>query len=120
MSRLIVRRGLNFQLPNIFTIETSEEMKLATGLDNIVFTANKDGSFSANVVLNFLFANTASDFANTTEWFKVLGGFKELTSELPASVDTQISDVWFFLNEDAFLSFERELFTDVSLELKLK
>ncbi len=51
MSKLIVRRGLDFQLPNIFT----------------------------------------------TEWFKVLGGFKQLTSELPV-----------------------ELFTDVSLELKLK
>jgi hypothetical protein len=120
MSRLIVRRGLNLQLPNIFTIDTSLEMKLATGLDNIVFTVNNDGSFSANVVLNFLFANTASDFVNTTEWFKVSGGFKQLTSSLPASTDTQISDVWFFLSEDAFLDFSRELFTDVSLELKLK
>jgi hypothetical protein len=120
MSRLIVRRGLDFQLPNIFTIETSKEMKLATGLDNIIFTVNKDGSFSANIELNFLLASNASDFANTTEWFKVLGDYKKLTSDLPAATDTKISEVWSFIDEDAFLSFERELFADVSLELKLK
>ena len=120
MSRLIVRRGLDLQLPNIFTIETSEEMKLATGLNNIVFTVNKDVTNSVNVELNFLFADPASDFANTTEWFKVSGDFKELTSELYAANDTKISDVWAFPNEDALLDFERELFTDVSLELKLK
>jgi len=120
MSRLIVRRGLDFQLPNIFTIEASQEMKLATGLDNVVFTVNKDGSFSTNVELNFLFAAPASDFANTTEWFKVLGDYEQLTSDLPAAVDTQISYVWSFPNENEFIGFERELFTDVSLELKLK
>ena len=120
MSRLIVRRGVSLQNTNIFTIDTSKEMKLATGLDNIVFTVNKDGSFSVNVDLNFLFANTASDFVNDTEWFKVLGDYKQLTSTLPASVDTQISDVWAFINQDDFLAFERQLFTDVSLELKLK
>ena len=118
--RLTTHRGLNFQLPNIFTIEASQEMKLATGLDNIVFTVNKDGSFSTNVVLNFLFAAPASDFANTTEWFKVLGDYEQLTSGLPAAVDTQISDVWTFVNENEFIAFERELFTDVLLELKLK
>ena len=118
--RLTTHRGLDFQLPNIFTIEASQEMKLATGLDNIVFTANQDGSNSVNVELNFLFADVASDFANTTEWFKVLGDYKQLTSSLPAAVGTQISDVWFFLNENEFLAFERELFTDVLLELKLK
>ena len=120
MSRLITHQGVSLQNTNIFTIETSKEMKLATGLDNIVFTVNKDGSFSANVELNFLFANTASDFANDTEWFKVSGDYKQLTSELPASVDTQISDVWFFMNQEEFLAFERQLFTDVLLELKLK
>jgi len=118
--RLTTHRGLNFQLPNIFTIEASQGMKLATGLDNIVFTVNKDGSFSANVVLNFLSAPSASDFVNTTEWFKVLGDYKQLTSSLPAAVDTQISDVWTFVNENEFIAFERELFTDVLLELKLK
>jgi hypothetical protein len=118
--RLTTHRGLDFQLPNIFTIEASEEMKLATGLDNVVFTANKDGSHTANVVLNFLFADPASQFANTTEWLKVLGDYKQLTSGLPAAVDTQISDVWTFVNGNEFLAFERELFTDVLLELKLK
>lgn len=118
--RLITHGGLNFQLPNIFTIEASQEMKLATGLDNIVFTVNKDGSFSANVVLNFLFAQPASDFANDTEWFKVSGDYKQLTSGLPASVDTQISYGWIFANNEEFTAFERELFTDVLLELKLK
>lgn len=118
--RLTTHRGLDFQLPNIFTIEASQEMKLATGLDNIVFTANQDGSNSVNVELNFLFAEPASDFANDTEWLKVLGDYKQLTSGLPAAVDTKISDVWFFLNENEFLAFERELFTDVLLELKLK
>jgi len=118
--RLTTHQGLEFQLPNIFTIEASQEMKLATGLDNIVFTVNKDGSFSVNVVLNFLFAAPASDFANTTEWFKVLGDYEQLTSGLPAAVDTQISDVWTFVSEYEFLAFERELFTDVLLELKLK
>jgi hypothetical protein len=120
MSRLTTHRGLDFQLPNIFTIDTSEEMKLATGLDNVIFTVNKDGSFSVNVELNFLFADPASQFANTTEWLKVLGDYKELTSDLPAAVDTQIADVWSFINEDELLAFERELFTDVLLELKLK
>jgi len=120
MSRLIVRRGLDFQLPNIFTIEASNEMKLATGLDNIIFTVNKDGSNSVNVELNFLFDIPASQFANTTEWIKVSGDTKQLTSDLPAAVDTQISDVWFFINEDELFEFERALFADVSLELKLK
>ena len=120
MSRLTTHRGLDFQLPNIFTIETSNEMKLATGLDNIIFTVNKDGSFSVNVELNFLFADPASQFANTTEWFKVSGDTKELTSDLPAAVGTKISDVWFFLNENELLGFAGGLFTDVLLELKLK
>ena len=83
--RLTTHGGLDFQLPNIFTIEASEEMKLATGLDNIVFTVNKDGSHTANVVLNFLFAAPASGFANTTELFLVAGDHEQLTSSLPAA-----------------------------------
>ena len=120
MSRLTTHRGLDFQAPNTYKIETSNEQKLATGLDNIFFDFNRDGSYSVDIELNFLFADPASDFATSTEWFKIAGDYKELTSDLPASVGTQITDSWIAPNEDEFIAFEQQLISDVLLELKLK
>ena len=120
MSRIFTRNAIEFQAPNTYKIETSNEQKLATGLDNIFIDFNRDGSYSVYIELNFLFANTASDFATFTEWFKIAGDYEELTSSLPASVDTQITDSWFFVNEQSFIDFEAQLINDNSLELKIK
>ena len=120
MSRLTTHRGLDFQAPSTYKIETSNEQKLATGLDNIFFDFNRDGSYSVDIELNFLFDIPASQFANDTEWFKVSGDYKQLTSDLPAAVGTKISDVWIAPNEDEFIAFEQQLISDVILELKLK
>ena len=120
MSRLTTHRGLDFQAPNTYKIETSNEQKLATGLDNIFFDFNRDGSYSVDIELNFLFAEPASDFATSTEWFKIAGDYKELTSDLPASVGTQITDSWLFANPQEFEAFEDQLIFDNLLELKIK
>ena len=120
MSRILVRNAIEFQAPNTYKITTSEEQKLSTGLDNIFIDFNRDGSFSVDIELNFLFANTATDFAAYTDWFEISGDYRELTSELPAAVDTQITDSWFFENQQEFEAFERQLVFDMLLELKLK
>ena len=120
MSRILVRNEIEFQAPNTYKILTSEWQILATGLGNIYIDFNRDGSFSADIELNFLFANTASDFATFTEWFKIAGDYIEPTSELPASVDTQITDSWLFASPQDFEAFERQLVFDNSLELKIK
>ena len=120
MSRILVRNAIEFQAPNTYKITTSEEQKLETGLDNIFIDFNRDGSFTADIELNFLFANTATDFATFTDWFEIAGDYRQLTSTLPAAVDTQITDSWFFANQQEFDAFETQLVFDTMLELKVK
>ena len=120
MSRLYTR-GSGVESPaNTFTIKTSNEQEIATGLDNIVIGLNTDGSFTADLIFNFVGSGSASDFPNDTEWVKFCGDYVELTSNLTPAVGSEILDVLSFGDTEGFNDFVRQLKSDFSLELKLK
>lgn len=120
MSRLITR-GTGVESPiNTFTITTSNEQEIATGLDNVVIGINTDGSFTAELIFNFLGGASASDFPNDTEYVNFCGDYIELTSNLTPAVGTEILDVLTFADADALDAFVNQLRADFSLEIKLK
>ena len=120
MSRLLTRGGGIESPKNTFTITASKEQELATGLDNVVIGLNTDGSFTADLIFNFVGSASASDFPNDTEWVKFCGDYIELTSNLTPSVGNEILDVLFFEDAEQFDAFASQLRTDFSMELKLK
>lgn len=120
MSRLYTI-GSGVESPaNTFTITTSKEQEIATGLDNVVIGLNTDGSFTADLIFNFVGSGSASDFPNDTEWVKFCGDYVELTSDLTPAVGAEILDVLSFGNATQFDEFARQLRKDFSIELKLK
>lgn len=120
MSRLITR-GTGVESPtNTFTITTSEEQEIATGLDNVVIGINTDGSFTADLIFNFVGSGSAADFPNDTEWVKFCGDYTELTENLTPAVGSEILDVLFFADADEFDAFVAQLRADFSLQIKLK
>ena len=120
MSRLITR-GSGVESPtNTFTINTSEEQELATGLDNVVIGVFTDGSFAANLTFNFLGSASATDFPNDTEWVNFCGNYQIQTSTLQTAVGSEILDVLFFADAEQLDAFVNQLRADFSLEIKLK
>ena len=120
MSRLYTI-GSGIENPtNTFNIAASTEMTLKTGLGEVEIVVNTDGSFSADLLFTFVFADTATDFPNDTEWVNFCGDYKIQTSTLPASVGVEIGETIFFSTGKALDAFVRELRADFSMELKLK
>ena len=120
MSRLFTR-GEGVEAPaNTFTLTTSKEQILATGLGEVQIIANTDGSFTADIAFTFLFPEPAADFKNDTEWVLFCGDYKLPTSALPAAAGSGINDTLSFGNAEEFDYFLTQLRADFSMELKLK
>jgi hypothetical protein len=120
MSRLFTR-GSGVESPtNTFTITTSEEQTLATGLGEVEVVINTDGSFIADLTLAFLFPEPATDFPNDTEWINLCGDYEIQTSTLPSAAGHIIADSLTFGNGNEFDDFVNQLRADFSIEIKLK
>lgn len=118
MTRLITR-GTGVESPiNTFTITTSQEQRLATGLSEIEIVIT--GVDSADLMLTFLFSEPATDFPNDTEWIELCGDYQIETSTLPAAVGVIIGESLIFSTTDALDAFVAQLRTDFSLQIKLK
>ena len=105
--------------PNVFKMTLSEEQVTHSGLLDIQFTVNLDGSFIVDLEMNFVADNLAAYMKTHNAIIRIANDFDYYTVNLPASVDKVVNDSLIFPNEKEFNGFRRQLVSDFSIELEL-
>lgn len=117
--RLITYGGGIEESPNVFKMTMSKEQVLHSGLLDIQFTVNLDGSFIVDLEMNFLANNLAEYMKTHNAIIRIANDYEYYTVNLPTAVDTVVNDSLIFLNETDFNGFRRQLVSDFSIELEL-
>lgn len=116
-----ISRGNSAESPtDTYTIQSTNEQEIASGLDHIVLDINRDGSFILDITYTFLTENLASYFKTHECNVIFCGDYNVSSIFLPATNGSGvISDSFLFKDEASFNSFVNQIQNDLSLELDL-
>ncbi len=115
--KVSLRNYFKITAPHQMTATMPVAEDLDYGLNNVVLEFSNTSTKTVNVILNFLFANSANDF-----YLKniIILANDLVLDNLPINVGTVIDMDYVFDTEENFLAFEKNFIADNSLKIKFK